>query len=168
MSFNLVSHLQNTAMLPASVKDDADWLILGSARILFYEVKIQRKYDWDWKNWQIPGYEHNPFMDLRTYILLKIQQILGFMPARLKKLFWGLDLRDGNPNTNWSAYFCAWQHSKALSLKLPISSKNTFLQREYYLRRFKILCGFLTKTVVNTTNGFVVENFMEWWPAPWS
>ena len=42
MSFNLVSHLQNTAVLPACVKDDADWLILGSARILFYEVKIQK------------------------------------------------------------------------------------------------------------------------------
>ena len=42
MSLNLASHLQNTAMLLAPEKDDADWLILGSARILFYEVKIQK------------------------------------------------------------------------------------------------------------------------------
>ena len=44
MSFNLVSHLQNTAMLPAPVKDDADWLILGFARVSFYEVEILEKY----------------------------------------------------------------------------------------------------------------------------
>ena len=45
MSFDLVSHLQYTAMLPAPVKDDANQLILGSARISFYKVKILKKYN---------------------------------------------------------------------------------------------------------------------------
>ena len=47
-----------------------------------------------------------PFMDLRTYIA-KNPTKSGFHDSALKKFFWGLDLRDGNHNTNWSAYFCS-------------------------------------------------------------